>query len=379
MKLPRRTLLQGASAISLAACLPESEEKMSRPMDFQHERPIVLRSETLVQAGSDEEISAAALTNSTGEPMEIHEFVFSVRPSNAIISTGSAVAEGGNFPTGGMFAIGLSVKDDSDFGYAITNGVVPLWNFGPARQLGEESIAQAPFDDTALFYLVSTYTFKLDHPMFVPAGAKIVPSVKSLGANVSDAVVGISAIGSAYPNTPPSRPTYKVPWVCSFNSKQFAFNDYGEDVSNGNQLYNPFTDRPVHVQRFVGRINAYASYSVFGLRQTLLNDSILYSNANTGVGPTAVSNVLLLSAYSQLLSVRMRDSIGNPLVRGKTLFRNVFESQTRTWECPHILPPRQFHRVDIFKAATAEVIEIVSKVNVSVSSIGWREVTWRKS
>lgn len=352
-------------------------------MILDDSRPISVRSSAIITANSDAEISAGPLINSSDEPMEIHEFIFSLRPSDTSLAVyGSA----GLFPSGGQFALGLSIKDSTDFGYALTNGVIPLWSFGQARQLGEEEkivslesdITSA--DPTVGGFLQAAYGWKLDHPLFVPPGARIVPVARSLGAFNGDVELGITAIGKILPNTPKSRASYKVPWVCAYISKSFEFNAAGQDSSSDQSLYNPFVDKSVTVERFVGRLHNFRSQPVATSpvqNQVSVSDASNFDaalgGAFTGLG--YVGN----NYFSQLVSIRMRDSIGNPLVREKTLFRNVFEAQTRTWEVRQVLPPRQFHKVDFFKALTTATAAQPVRCQASVASVGWREVSWKKA
>lgn len=353
----------------------ESDDDMIPASDV---RPITLRSSAIIIGNSDEEVNAAPLTNASGEPMEIHEFIFSVRPTDVAIAN---YGRSGLFPSGGQFAVGLSVKDATDFGYAMTNGVIPLWGFGQARQLGQEerlqSILYSAQDLAVSSFLNGVYCWKLDHPLYIPPGAKIVPVTRSLGSFTGDAVIGITAIGKILPNTPSSRASYKMPWVCSYLSKSFDFDPAEEDTSSDNSLYNPFPDKPVTIERFVGRLhmltNLTVTDGVTSSEQITVQDTSNFDDAF--VGFANVPN----NFYSRFLRIRMRDSVGNPIVREKTLFRSVFESATRTWECRHILPPRQFHKVDFYKESAGGATNTrPSRLQALVSSVGWREVSWKK-
>lgn len=381
MSISRRTVLQGGLALSVvgSTCYPESDEdNMNNNLDNSY--PTVLRSSSEITANSDSEVSAGPLVNSSGEAVEIHEFIFSVRPTDsAIANYGSS----GLFPSGGQFALGLSVKDSSDFGYSLTNGVIPLWNFGQARQLGEEEKVQSfqpDFNGNYLIngFLTSVYSWKLDYPMYLPPGARIVPVSRPLGSFNGDVVLGVTAIGKILPNRPVAA-AYKIPWVCAAISKSFSFSEQGTDSSNDNALYNPFTDTNVVIERFIGRFliskNVTVETTPASTQLTVFDTTFLdASRALTATMAYSGNNL-----FSQLFSIQMRDSIGNPLVREKTLFRNVFEAQTRSWETRQVLPPRQYHKVDFFKASTELPWTTPGRIQGAVSSVGWREVSWRKA
>lgn len=369
MKIPRRTVLQAGVAIPLFSNCGSDENESDDDMTMNvmdNSRPIVLRSEARLVANSAVEVSAAALMNSSGEPMEIHEFIFSVRPTDEVIY-GLGTDVSGAAPTGGQVAIGLSVKDSDDFGYSLTNGQVPLWNFGQVRQLGAESnlqtfaqVTPTPLYSTLTFF-TSAYLWKLDHPMYVPAGARIVPVLAGIGGLPTDAMVGICAIGKTVPNEPVKANT-KMPWVCAWVSKSFTIAQTGTDESPNNALWNPFK-KPVTIERFTGRLPMFY--------------------AAAAVAPQNVVTMTELSRsdyYSRVLGIRMRDSVGNPLVRVSTPIRSVFDSATRTWEARSILPAGQYHKVNVQKTALTTVTEssIVSRGGVSIASVGWREVSWKK-
>lgn len=388
MKFTRRTVLKSGVLLPLACShLSQNsriEEEEIEPMSLLEDiRPQTLRSGSVVNANSDAEVSAGPMTNGSGEPMEIHEFIFSVKPTDAAIA---AIGSSGLYPSGGQFAVGLTVKDGSDFGYALTNGVIPLWSFGQARQLGQEEVLNSLsriFDVEAetAYFQIGVYAWKLDHPLYLPPGARIIPVVRSLGGFNGDVEFGITAIGKILPSAP-TKGSYKMPWVCSYLSKSFNLTEGGNDSSPDNALYNPF-DRDVTIERFVGRFHIYTAFD-FTLDAVTYNQSTVMDVSS--FDPTILDPSLLAvtetgnNYYSRVMSLRMRDSVGNPLVRESTLFRSVFESATRTWEARHVLPAKQYHKVDIYKTEdTRATSTLTTRIQTSVSSVGWREVSWRKS
>lgn len=377
MIFSRRWLLKALGAVfPFISCRTKDESDNMADID-NDVRPIVLRAETEVEGNSDNEITASPFINATGEPLEIHEFKFSVRPSNAsLLSAGLQ----GLFPSGGNFAVGLSVVGPDGDGHAMTNGPIPMWSFGQSRQLGEEQKIQSfnvtgAFDVTLGWFMTGAYNWKLDHPMYVPPGGRIVPTVRSLGSFNGNVIIGVTAIGKVLPNSPPSKPSYKVPWVTSYVSKSFESSDTGQDSSTDSLLNNPH-DMPVTVERFVGRLHCQAGFISGSVLQLSVADTSL---------PDAADVSLFVQTgqayYAQVVLMRMRDSMGNPLVREKTLFRNVFNSDTRTWECRHVLPPKQFYKVDFFKTALPALTSFptTSRVQASVTAVGWREVSWKKA
>lgn len=210
----------------------------------------------------------------------------------------------------------------------------------------------------------------------MPPGARIVPIVRSLGAFGDEAIVGISVVCGILPSSP-AKASYKVPWVGSYLSKSFSYDQSGSDASADNVLSNPH-DKDVIVERFVGRLHLLTEILVSGdTYQVVKDDSGYEYTAPGGIG-------LILSGnnwYSRAFRLKMQDSAGNVLVRRASLFRNVFCSSTRTWECKTILPPQQYFHVNIEKSVLPTMTQTISRstqAQASVTMIGWREVSWRK-
>lgn len=350
------------------------------PLDLADIRPVILSVEVRVPSGADAEASALPLMNAEGEPMEIHEFRFSVRPPPEVLANGDLF---GRIVTGGHIGVSLSVKDSEDAGFALTNGPIPLWGFGPARQLGEEERNAYPpslVATTNLPYTIGTYSWKLDHPMYVPPGGRIVPIFRSLGAFPADCIVSMVAVGKVLEHTQPL--IIRVPWVCNWLSKSFNFNETGNDISPENALVNPH-DKAVTIERFVGRIHMLTDIPQNVLGGIPVN-YVFVADANTNDAATVTLFPTYFPPgdeyYSRFFRVTMVDSMGNPLVRRPTLFRSVFEAQTRSWEVRAQLPSKQYHKLSVFKTAPAlpAMAYNSSRARIGVSSIGWHDVVWRK-
>lgn len=341
-------------------------------IDLADVRPIILRVETEVQSNADSEVQSLALMNPTGEPVEIREFKFTVRPKPNVPYVDSTPALQTAFVSGGNVGVSLKVA-----GKPLTNGPIPIWNFGSSYTLGLEDFSFTPADvsgPTQILNLGGHYRFKLDEPLYLPPGVAVEASVKSFGGFESSAFVSIVAIGSVLPHRPtPSK--IKVPWVCVYSSKSFAFEDVGSDSSPETSLINPF-NVPLHVRRFVGRIAQISRDEALGI--TYVSDADNPFSVVAGVGTGGA-----LGYYESVFKVRMRDSVGNPLVRAADFFRNVFDGKTRAWETNVKLPPRQYYRVDVEKGNIPGLtfenfvgglyVPSVSRAQLQVSLVGWRE------
>lgn len=348
--------------------------KIVKTLNFGEGRPIILHSSVDVPSNSDIEAPAGSLINASGEAIEVHSFKFSLRPSNKTLQE-LDISPAMALVSGGQVGVALSVKDPSDNGYSLTRGQVPIWSFGPAHGIGDEFSFQSLGSGLGetIFSTTATYQWKLDHPLFIPPGARIVPVFRSIGSFNFEITAGVTAVGRTVPHSG-KQSTYKVPWVATYLSSSYQYNDVGNEESSPKALQNP-TNKPVTIERFIGRL-----YNV--------TTNLIDANVRGIQDVTQLVSTLSGSAdswFARCFSLQMADSMGNPLVRVSTLFRNVFEPAVRSWEVRHLLPPEQFFRVKLFKnngqEVTADVTNTgpINRSQVSITMVGWREVSWQKA
>lgn len=319
---------------------------------FEKTRPIAFRVEQEVQPNADAEVRSLALMNSTGQPVEILEFKFSARPANLD-------AEG--VVSGGVVGVQLSVM-----GKRMTNGPIPLWSFGPSFELGLEEF---PFHSPTLPVgpVGCVHRFKLDEPLFLPPGVAIEATLRSFGGFDKAIICSVVASGRVVPNKPTPHKV-KIPWVCAYASKSFGRTESGSDQSSESQLLNPF-NVPVTVRRFVGRLAQLTNDSTIGI--------IYINDADNLFGPGGG----VLGYYATESKIRMFDSVGSPIIRVATSFRNVFDAKNRSWETNHKLPPRQYYKVFYEKDTSVDPAFIfapptgTTRTQIQVSFVGWREET----
>lgn len=342
MSIKRRDFL--LASIAAAACGQEPTEmpliipSKFIPKDLPKPRlsgqspasPVHLSSSAVLRAGATVSVPLAALRNPMGQDMEILEIKFELSGSGTSTS----------FTFGGSICCELSMGS-----IKLTNGSIPVWNFGRAENL--EGELQTDSTDALGF---ASYSWRLPRPFFVPAGAVLVPKFVHT-AFVSSTInvrIGYSA------RTIFVKPKkFYVPWVAKYASK--AFNPISAadvDVSSESDLVNT-NPEVLHIQRFVGRTQI--------LR----------------VAGTSSEN-LPQSFGSQYLLMRMTDSYGRPIVRNYTPFRSVFSPLTRSWEMSNgaELDPDSFYRVflrkDLTSLAGGGDTGAVGQAFISV--VGWREL-----
>jgi hypothetical protein len=229
-------------------------------------------------------------------------------------------------------------------GHKVTNGAIPVWNFGRAENLQGELKVDST-DDLGFV----AYSWRLPRPLFVPAGAVLIPSFTHTGQVPQSLNVRIGYSARTVFTKP--KMVY-LPWVAKYVSK--AFNPVeNADVDNSSELdlVNPHPE-VLHLQRFVGR-------TLF-----IADSGIVFGESR----PASVG--------SQYLTLRIADSYGRPVVRSYTTFRDVFGATTRSWEMDNgaQLDPESFYRVDLKKDVQTITATTGGSLQAFISMIGWREL-----
>ena len=327
--IKRREFL--AAALAAAACRSGGGEMpaMKWPAPVYRRQPpaspVHLSGSLVLRSGSNGSVPPAALKNPMGADMEILEIKFEL---SGLSKDGTSSVFGGTI--GCELVMG---------GYKITNGSIPVWNFGRAENIEGES--QVDFSAPQKTYL--SYSWRLPRPLFVPAGAVLVPNFTHFGY-VPQAVnvrVGYSA------RTVFTRPkALYVPYVAKYVSKAFnPISAPGTDVSSELDLVNPHPE-VFHLQRFTGRILNIDSQGQA--------DEI----------------------FSPGFSARVTDSYGRPIVRSFTPFRSIFGMLTRSWEMDNgtELDPEAYYLVNLRKSAITGALGAGSS-QAFIGMVGWREMS----
>jgi hypothetical protein len=272
-----------------------------------------------------------------GQDMELLEIKFELEAAS------DAVLNGFGMPLGGSIWCDLSMGS-----LKLTNGAVPVWSFGRAENLsGETKFGQGATQ--RLSY--NGYTWRLPRPLYVPAGTVVAPSFSHTGFVPGNINVRIGYSGRTITKKP--KVAY-VPWVTAYASPAFNPITAAIKVASTEQDLINLTDKPIHLQRFVGR--------TFFTDQ----DGRVWEHQPYSLG-------------SQYLTMRMNDSYGRPLVRNYTPFRSVFGALTRSWELEELgaqLDPQAYYRVFLNKAAMVmNLDQQTAQAQAFISMVGWREET----
>ncbi len=303
--------------------------------------PIHLIAQTTVQSGGSSGVNQEALRNPLDLPMEILEIKFQIRAvtslpqtTNTPVLTGASIAA--------EFAL------DS---IPLTAGFVPLWCFGKSLRVDLAEVQ--PFEITNGPNFHGHYRWRLSSPLFIAPGQVLTPKFAHLGDTPAALKVIVSYSGRTLPKGYQPKKTLTVPYAAYYASKVFnGFNGADTDTSKETDLRNPF-DIPIRVERLVGRINS---------KNTTSLGTVFTDQPDFG---------------ADLLTTRIYSSAGEPLVPAFSIFQLVFNHTTKTWECPHLMPPRSFYLVELSLAAPVTT-NANFQMQAFVSMVGSRDLELKR-
>lgn len=232
-----------------------------------------------------------------------------------------------------MYAVKMSLGN-----FGITNGYEPIGSFCPSvQQLANTSGYQG-----ALTTLnPSSYSMNrwvLPRPMYVQAGDGIQASFKRfVDGSTFAGSVEMAIVGELVPDGSSPPKTSCIPWISTY-----ANNKVASSMSQALNLQNPFNDRNLNMQRFVGK---------FFYDQGSGNLLSATGSTQTGAGDAMV---------------RLTDSDRFAITpAGQLRFGEAFDVRSNVLEHRRILPPKGWFQVQ-FNQANVNSIYFLSM-------IGWRE------
>lgn len=317
--------------------------------------PLILRAETLVEVGANGSPNNNALINPTGEPWEIHEIKFGVRRETNLTYARA---------TGAALDVNISWC-----GKPVTDGFVPVWNCGAAQSVEEFR----PLPATATLALGeywksqdSFYSWKLDHPLFVPARTALAVEFRNNGIINIPLRSSIALLGRVMPRS--AAPTkVKVPYVSAFKSNFYDFLlAGGPEVSPETVLFNQFKS-PLTIERFIGRIAARIQTTETAAGST---ESFVY-----------VDQLSRLAFRGSLFSAKHRMTTGDIVARDWVKFGDMYGWRNYKWNVRHILESDVGHIIELRKnappstpfATTLNAAIVNATAQAHVSMVGWRE------
>jgi len=315
--------------------------------------PLIFTAQTVVNTGAGGSVNTAALANPHGMPMELLEVRFRVFPANDLSDTFNRV-------TGQAIGVKMDMGN-----IPIVDSAVPISQFGSFRDSSENGSEQfALANDLSVLATPTVYYWRLKYPLYVPAGAVVVPSFEHLGQNPFPVNVEVVYICRTVPEGQRIPSRVMVPWVGSYNSKSFTqlTDEPGSsDQSSELDLLNPFRV-PLEITKLTGRCTLVA-YTPELNQNAALEEIMQYR--------------------SRLATVRIRSSRGDDVVRTPTPFNGLFPYGWRAWDIAGnwLMRPGEFYKVRIDVAPVdyetipfPESTVNPGRVQFSMGLIGYRSI-----
>lgn len=298
--------------------------------------PIHLTATTSLASNTTGGVNTVALKNPMGGAMEVHEIKFQV--TGPLSQTNANVF-------GGIIAAKLDIGS-----HPLTNGYVPIWSLGRSLGLGAENLIRNVNN------AISEFSWRLARPLYVPADAVITPTFQHRGLITNSLSVRVSYVGRSFNRRGPLPQKVYIPYASAYVSKNFSIDSADTDESTELELINPF-DSPLFIQRFTGRCQFY------------WNDG----SANNYATDSQMGSIV---SGGQLMTVRMVDSNGRPIIRNFTVFYTAFPQPTRSWELDGkaVMDPQSYYRVFTRKSAPTAALNIPATTQIFVGCVGWREI-----
>lgn len=320
--------------------------------------PVFLSASTTLQSGSSSGVNAVALRNPLELPMELHEVRIQLSGWGGLVRQW----------LGGVVAMKLDLGQ-----YQLTNGFVPVGVLSRAQFINANSAGEswtsgaviAGYDSET----TNDFTWRFARPLFVPAGAAVVPTFLHRGfavlpgpdGGVAPIKVRVGFSGNTLrAGTAPKRVC--LPYAAAWTSGMYDYGTAWRAASAETDLVNPNGEQ-LNIQRFCGRLIELDLES-----QTVAEAMRSVHDLDwLGVGG---------------VEVKMADSLGRRTVHNFTPFRQVFSGQTRSWEAEGAyLEPRSYYMVQLRSRgypspppAVEPVADSETAYQALVSMVGWREV-----
>lgn len=298
-----------------------------------YEPPVCLFASQTVQSNANAQLTAKALSNLTGRPIDIHEIRFGATVSSNAVK---------------QIMAGGSVKVRINFaGAPITSGDVPMWCFAPTRSLGDEESYSSGASVSS-----SRYVMKLAQPLHVPAGMSFDVAITHTGAMPQPIIASVAFAGRIVGK---QRTKTRVPYVAAYVSKSMEYNAADSDASAETDLTNS-TCEMVRIERLIGRL------------------STLYAAATPNDQPNFYE--WLAATSPSLFTLKLIASQGQFIVRDATPWREAFSGVSNSLESGFLMPPGSYLTAFLTKATGTGLGSAAAfiKQQAYLSIVGWREV-----
>lgn len=350
LMISRRELIAGSVAAGALTACGRSELEDGTHMATPLGTPISLTASGTIKNSSVGGVNADALYSPYGLPMEIYEIKWMLSaPTNVVLGAG----------------VGCSLEMGA---LKLTNGYPPISSFCRmilstlrGGNFVDYSMSNRNGEEIPTTPSYGNFTWRLKTPIFVPAGAVILPKFQHRNLIPDDITVQITYSGVTLPSS--YRPKRLVlPWVAAWVGDGSAYSVASSQTSLESDLVNPWNE-PLYVQRFVGRMNYSGNISSVPPSERI---STIFDITGNG----------LAEQIGKYYTMQMTHSSGANIIQSPTKFESVFPSGRRCWDVDVEIAPQSYFLVQMNKIAdaTASGSTAMLRFQPIVGMVGFREV-----
>jgi hypothetical protein len=303
--------------------------------------PIAITAQVLLNPNDSLDLSADALRNVLGARINLSSLRWTIDAQQKVTGTADPPTSVVGFP-------GLGITMSMKFGgKTITASEIPIFCLG--RAVGQDvehvilGVAESGNTETLLgAYASGVWDF--DNPFTVDMGEAITVHLSHRGLLNLPVLVSLAFTGRGGPDLPSSKwLPYAAAWTPpALDPTTPTAGSPTVVTSSERDLINQ-SGSPLYVSKFVGRLLR------LGVTGAPLGGSNVVQNAEQVFPPVAEgisgqpNTEWFPGAVDSFLTLTLRDSRANDNVPVALPFRQVFEPESRTWECPHILDPSAYY------------------------------------
>lgn len=271
------------------------------PVAAQPYTPLFLSSDATIPSGSQNGLRNEALKNPRDVPIEIMEIRF---------HAGQTMAERTGAGFYGPPIAGNALQVSLELGnLKLTNGAVPIWNFG--RAINPTAEIDFNNNNSPPIYVYNEYEWKLAYPLVVKPGMGLSVKVISTGLVLDPISFRCSVLCRVAARKYNDGDPIMVPWVAPWISKQFIVGTTTTDSSRETDLVTP-AHRDFLLSWMTARLATWAP-----------------ATSTTSLGSNDDTSYPVMQ-YG-LTRIKLRDSRGYPLIRDFTYWGSAFNQLTRAW------------------------------------------------
>lgn len=300
---------------------------------------IAIVAKVTLNPGDSIDLPLDALRNTSGDTVLIDALRWTADAQQQVESADPPTSAVGF--VGGAVAAAIRLGENP-----ITAGEIPLYALGEPAGLDVESMILGVADVATTEMLLGSYAsgvWAFDHPLQLDENESIALHLSNRGLLNIPVTVSIAFTGRSGPDLPQSRwIPYTAAWVPPAFDPNVPTSTVPTIVNSTERDLINRAPTVLHVARFIGRI---MRLGIVGTTTTL-NAEATFPSIEEVIGGLPFTN-WFPGAVDSFLTVTMRDYRGNDNVPIDTPFRQVFEPESRLWECPHDLEMNGYYLVQL--------------------------------